>query len=93
MQYTASSFADMLVGLFRGILRPERHAPAVTGHAPGKERFGSHVPEAVLDLVYVPALRKANERLKGVRSLQGGQVQLYILYILLTLAALLAWPS
>jgi hydrogenase-4 component B len=93
MQYTASSFADGIVWLFRGILRPSEHRPFVSGLAPRVARYSSHVPEAVLERVYVPALKGANERVKGIRALQGGKVQHYILYILVTLAALLSWPG
>ena len=54
MQYTASSFAEMLVGIFGGILRPERHQPDIKGLFPGRSSFGSHVPEVVLDNGILP---------------------------------------
>ena len=84
MQYTASSFAGMLVDLFGGLLRPQRHAPKITGPFPMPERFSSHVPEAVLELIYLPVLKRGNELLMPLRKLQHGQIPLYILYIFVT---------
>ncbi|HEY3488890.1 MAG TPA: proton-conducting transporter membrane subunit [Candidatus Deferrimicrobiaceae bacterium] len=91
IQYTASSFADMIVSLFRGILRPHRREPELGRLLPGAGRFEIHVPEAVLDLAYLPFLARANERLSVLRGLQHGRLHLYILYMVFTLAALLAW--
>lgn len=92
MQYSASSFADMLVGLFNGVLKPHTHLPIINGPFPKVTRFASHVPEVVLELVYIPILEWANTRLAGFRRLQHGHLHLYILYILLTLVALLSIP-
>ena len=89
MQYTASSFAAMLVDLFGGILRPQRHAPRITGHFPAPAGFSSHVPEVVLELLYLPLLRRGNELLMPLRKLQHGQIPLYILYIFVTVIVLL----
>lgn len=88
MQYGASSFAQMLTDLFAFALRPLRHAPLIAGPFPRSGRFHSHVPEAVLELVYIPALKRLQRRFSGVRRLQGGLLQQYVLYILLTLVAL-----
>ncbi|HWI41681.1 MAG TPA: proton-conducting transporter membrane subunit [Verrucomicrobiae bacterium] len=89
MQYTSSSFAQMLVSLFRGILQPRRDASPIRELFPRAATFASHVPETVLDLVYAPLLLGMRERLGVVRRLQNGKLPLYILYILLTLVGLL----
>lgn len=92
MQYTASSFGDMLVTMFEGILKPRRHEPGIEGPFPAAaRRFGSHVPETVLELGYLPFLRRANEKLSGIRGMQHGMLHRYILYMFVTLAALLLW--
>jgi hydrogenase-4 component B len=88
IQYSASSFAQMLTGLFSFVLRQESHLPAIAGPFPRASRFHSHVPEAVLELVYIPVLKRLHRRFSGVRRLQGGLLQQYMLYILLTLVAL-----
>lgn len=89
MQYSASSFAEMLVGLFSGILRPHGKPPVIGGIVPAPARFASHVPETVLELLYLPLFAKANERLALIRKLQHGQLHLYILYTFITLVTLL----
>jgi hydrogenase-4 component B len=89
MQYSASSFAGMLVDFFAGILRPERHAPTITGHFPAPPRFESHLPETVLERMYIPFLTWAYSKAAPIRNLQHGQLHLYILYILGTLVVLM----
>ncbi|NVN91365.1 MAG: hydrogenase [Desulfuromonadales bacterium] len=88
MQYSASSFAQMLTDLFAFVLKPRSHPPAVSGIFPKHTRFHSHVPEAMLELVYIPALKRLHQRFSGVRKLQGGLLNQYVLYILLTLVVL-----
>ncbi|GAM11773.1 hydrogenase-4 component B [Geobacter sp. OR-1] len=89
MQYTASSFADMIVALFSGILRPDSHSPTIKTSFPAATRFSSHVPEAVLEKIYLPLLQWANEKLAPVRRMQHGQIHFYILYTFLTLMVLI----
>lgn len=90
MQYTASSFAGMFTGLFSFFLKPSCHRPEITGGLfPGRVSFSSHVPEAVLELVYIPALKRLYQRFAGVRKLQNGILQQYVLYSLVTLIVLL----
>jgi hydrogenase-4 component B len=89
MQYTASSFAEMLVTFFRGVLRPRTHHPTLRGLFPGQARFESHLPETLLDQVYLPFLQRLYVRTSPIRRMQGGQLQLYFLYIFVTLIFLL----
>lgn len=91
MQYSASSFAGMLTSIFAFILKPQSHRPeGIVGLFPGSARFSSHVPEAVLELLYIPALKRLYARFSPVRRLQNGILQQYVLYSLITLIALLA---
>jgi hydrogenase-4 component B len=91
MQYTASSFAASLTSLFSGILRTHSKKPDIIGYFPRKSAFRSHVPEALLEEVYLPLFNSANSRLSLLRKLQHGKLHLYILYIVVTLVALLIW--
>ncbi|GFE57497.1 proton-conducting transporter membrane subunit [Geobacter sp. AOG1] len=91
MQYTASSFAELLVKTFAGILHPHVTSPAMKEPLPGPARFASHVPETMLEHVFMPVLRLANDRLAQLRRLQHGQLHLYILYTFVTLVVLLIW--
>jgi hydrogenase-4 component B len=89
MQYTSSSFADLLVGMFAAVLGRVRHAPAVTGLFPARAELRSHVPELVLDRAVLPALRLGGRVFAWFRWLQHGASQLYILYVLAALVLLL----
>jgi hydrogenase-4 component B len=93
MQYSSSSFAEMLVKLCSAVLRPHVHLPALRELFPQGGRFASHVPEVVLELIMIPLFARADARLSPVRRLQHGQLHLYILYVFLTLLALLAWAT
>jgi hydrogenase-4 component B len=90
IQYTASSFADSLVGLFSGLLRPKVHAPVLTGVHPGPSRFDVHVDDTVLELAARPAFRGWAALLARFRMLQGGQVQSYVFYVAIVALVLLA---
>ncbi|HET9753458.1 MAG TPA: proton-conducting transporter membrane subunit, partial [Myxococcales bacterium] len=91
MQYTSSSFAQMLVGMFSFALHPEEHAPRVAGAFPGPAAYHGEVPDAVLDRLVAPALRGAGRAFEALRFIQRGDVQAYLTYILLTLVLFLVW--
>jgi hydrogenase-4 component B len=91
IQYTASSFADGLVSAMRLVLWPQVHWRRVLGLFPSRRGYRSHVPDPVLDRVASPCLELTARALPVLRFLQSGQLPLYLLYILLTLVALLVW--
>jgi hydrogenase-4 component B len=93
MQYSSSSFARILVELFGTFLRPQGHRPGLKGYFPEASSYGSHLPETVLELGFLPLFRQADRRLATLRKLQHGQLHLYILYIFVTLVALLVWAQ
>ena len=83
MQYTASSFAAPLLAAYSPVagIRTERTADALT----------THPSDPVLDLMLTPAWRRLRILAARVRPIQRGRLSLYLLYILLTLAALLLY--
>jgi hydrogenase-4 component B len=89
MQYTSSSFAEILVGLFAPMLRPNRQAPARLPYFPQEGRFHSEVPDTVLERALLPAFRFCAWAFSGARVLHRGSIQLYLLYIVAVLFALL----
>lgn len=89
MQYTASSFANLLVSLFAGVIRPENHAPRISGPFPANPHYESHVPEAILEQIYLPLISRIYEKFLPIRRLQHGQLHLYILYTFITLIVLI----
>jgi hydrogenase-4 component B len=94
IQYTASSFAQMLVGLFRWAVLPDEHRPHLKGLFPAAgEHFESHAPDPVLDRLLLPGFSRGRSFLGLARVIQAGRVQAYLLYIVVTLVVLLAWSS
>jgi hydrogenase-4 component B len=91
MQYTSSSFAEMLVDMFRWALRPTVHLHGPRGLFPTKGHFASHVPDTVLDRMLVPGSRATARGLHWLRWVQRGSVHAYLLYVLATLLWLLIW--
>jgi hydrogenase-4 component B len=91
MQYTSSSFAQMLVDLFARFLRPRIRRPYVIGLFPQPTAFHSDVPDTVLDGIVLPACRSIAWLRSWLRVFQQGSIQTYLLYIFLALIALLLW--
>jgi hydrogenase-4 component B len=91
MQYSSSSFAQTLVGIFSWALRPKVHNPDTRGIFPHKDAYTSHVDDVVLDSVLIPAAELGSRAAKRMKWLQRGSMQAYLLYILLTLIVLFLW--
>jgi len=90
-QYTASSLGQMLLAIFRPALRPHEQNPRLTRVFCPEASYGSAVPDAVLDGVLSPLMRRLQAILARVRGVQRGDSQRYLLYVVLALAALMAW--
>jgi hydrogenase-4 component B len=96
MQYTASSFAEMLTGLFHWGLRSEirDESGQSFGLFPGVRRYTDHTPDVVLDRMLYPACRMTSTFACKVHVfLQHGVVGGYLLYIAGTLFLLLTLVS
>jgi hydrogenase-4 component B len=91
MQYTASSFAQLLVGLFAWALRPRTQRPGELPLFPQKTAFHSEVADPVLDEAVRPAMGFGAWLFSWFRVFQRGNVQTYLLYIFVALIALLLW--
>jgi len=93
MQYSASSFGATLVSWFRAVLRPETHREEVDGLFPAPGRLASHLPETVLERIYLPFLEYLFHKTAPVRRLQHGKLNIYIFYSFLTLVLLMVLTS
>jgi len=93
MQYTAASFAQPLVEMFAFVLRPRRHGHSVEGYFPTSADHHGEVPDAFNQAVYGPFFRTLGRLALRVRSFQHGEIQLYLLYILIALIALFVWEA
>jgi hydrogenase-4 component B len=91
MQYTSSSFAQMLVGLFAWVLQPRVHRPKNLALFPQKSEFHSNMPDTVLDEAILPAFRYSGWLFSWFRVFQQGSIQAYLLYMFVALIVLLLW--
>jgi hydrogenase-4 component B len=91
MQYTASSFAQPLVDLFRLVLRTQRRQKPVEGLFPREARLETHTGDVFREGVFRPMFLGVGWAMARLKWLQHGRLQLYVLYIVLTLLVLLAW--
>jgi len=83
MQYTASSYAAPLLDAFRPIagVRVEANVAA----------FHSHPIDLVLDGLVFPVWRRIGRFAREARLLQAGRLRWYLLYVILTVLALLLY--
>ncbi|MDA8161561.1 MAG: proton-conducting transporter membrane subunit [Desulfobacteraceae bacterium] len=91
MQYTASSFAQPLTGLFRPFLRTAETVRMPKDIFPTNAFFESHTNDAFKELIFEPAFLGIARLFSRLKWLQHGRVQLYVLYIAITLMAILFW--
>ena len=92
MQYTAASFAEMLVTLFRWGLWSDIAGGRAIGFFPAAASFVAHTPDLILDRLLHPLCRALSRAAFAVRSfLHQGWIGVYLLYTALTLCLLLLW--
>jgi hydrogenase-4 component B len=91
MQYTASSFAQPITDLFRFFLRTKKHFRPPDRYFPSSLTFESETPDVSRERVYRPVFGAAGKALKRLKRIQEGRIQVYVLYMFLTLLILLIW--
>ncbi len=92
MQYTSSSFAQPITDCFRMFLgtRTSLRAPGEPfPQQPG--RLSTETPDIFIARFYRPLFSWITRPLSWTLNVQHGRVQLYVLYVALTLVALLIW--
>jgi hypothetical protein len=91
MQYTASSFAQMLGGFFVWVLRPQVQGSGKLALFPGRMQFHSHVLDIVLDEVLRPIYQAGVKVASWCHFFQAGNIHAYLSYIVVFLIVLLLW--
>ncbi|MEN6452190.1 MAG: proton-conducting transporter membrane subunit [Thermoguttaceae bacterium] len=91
MQYTASSFARPLTLLFRLFLQPHDEIDPPQGLFPALARLHTQTPDLFRRYVYQPLFVGIAWAASKLRWLQEGRIQIYVLYIALTIFVLLIW--
>jgi formate hydrogenlyase subunit 3/multisubunit Na+/H+ antiporter MnhD subunit len=91
MQYTASSFAQPLTDTFDLLLQTRNLLHAPRGYFPKDASLTTETPDPYQEYIFRPLFRAIGRDLRLMRPLEQGKVQLYILYIAVTLLLLLLW--
>src|SRR5262249_36129763 len=91
MQYTASSFAHPLISLFNMFLHTRSQFSSPQGLFPPDAALSTETEDLSRRYLFQPAFVLIGRSLSSLRWLQQGQIQLYVLYIALTLVVLLVW--
>lgn len=91
MQYTASSFAESLLRVFRNVLGFHIKGAKLKGYFPKVQEVSSHVVEASEDFVFRPIFNFIKFLSAKLKIIQCGYTQVYLLYIFVFLLALLIW--
>ncbi|CAK7031574.1 MAG: NAD(P)H-quinone oxidoreductase subunit 2, chloroplastic [Desulfovibrio sp.] len=91
MQYTAGSFSRPAAFFMRTLLRQKfEHAP-ITEYFPLRSKAALVTEDWIVGRGYAPLFRLVQRVADWCKRLQHGRTNAYILYILVTLVALLAW--
>ena len=90
MQYTASSFAQPLLAPFAPITHVRVDEEGPSGYFPRDARYHEEIGD-VGERFLVPGTRRVVHLLSQLRVIQQGRVQLYVVYIVATLVALLVF--
>jgi len=91
MQYTGSSFGELFGSLAAPLIRTRTAMGSVAGLTPGPARLSYAPEETVLHRVIQPVFGLVGIAFSFLRRLQHGEVQIYILYIFVTLFLLMLW--
>ena len=93
MQYTASSFAQPLVTLFHLFIRTREALVPPKGYFPAASSYSSDSGDPFLHLLFAPTFRWFDRMVSRLNVIQHGHIHVYVLYVALTLVALLIWES
>jgi len=91
MQYTASSYAQPITTMFGFFLQTHRKIHTPEGLFPAKASMHTHTDDVFLQGLFLPLFRGIERILLPLHRLQQGRVQIYILYVAVTILALLIW--
>ena len=91
MQYTASSFAQPLLRVFQVALRVRGQGSVSTALFPAAASLETHTPDVAREKLFHPLYQGLTDLVARVRALQQGRVQVYVLYIVITISVLLLW--
>jgi len=96
MEYTATGFSKPLRMIFKALFQPHREVQREYDFSPyfaKTIRFDSHVEEVFERRIYRPVRLLILRAARRIRRLQAGSIHAYLLYIFVTLLALLIFAT
>jgi hydrogenase-4 component B len=91
MQYTASSYAQPITAMFGFFLQTHRKVHAPEGLFPAEASLHTHTDDVFSQRLFEPLFRGIERLFLRLHWLQQGRVQIYILYVAVTILVLLIW--
>jgi len=91
MQYTSSSFQQPTREFFHMFLRSKRRKPVIVSHFPMASDFETETRDVFLEHGYQRFFSWIERGVSVFRRFQHGRMQIYVLYVLVTLIFLLVW--
>ncbi len=91
IQYTPASFVEPAARIFGTVMGTTVSAQKPEGFFPAPVSLDVDAPDVVRSRFYTPIFQWTERACNTLKILQNGRVNMYILYILVTLVALLIW--
>lgn len=91
MQYTGSSFVQNIADFFNGILMTRKRNAKILGYFPDKLFFKTETGDFFGEKFFEPFINLLHRLTERLVFIQHGQLQIYILYILVTIITLFIW--
>ncbi len=91
MQYTGASFVQPFMEFFKSLVPVRIKAASPEGLFPQSASFAVEMPDTFKERLYRPIFYGIAKWLEKLKWLQHGRIQLYLLYIVLTLLVLFVW--
>jgi hydrogenase-4 component B len=91
MQYTVASFAQPILALFAPVIHSRIDEQRPDGYFPTKAHYEESLGDVAGERVLLPATRRVVRALSRLHAIQHGRLQLYLVYIAVTLVMLLIW--
>lgn len=91
MQYTGASFARPLAQVVHGALAARVVDRPPEGYFPSRSFRETRFEDPAEEGIFAAAARRIEARMLSLRWMQQGRLQLYLLYILVAIVALLVW--
>lgn len=93
MQYGATSFSELAVSVFSGVMRQRISRPAMKGLFPGASNCVDLPTETVLERIVAPLFSATGILFGFLHRLQHGLMHIYMLYIFATLFIMMLWAN